>query len=473
MDELDIDPSAMRAMAHAVVERLIDHLATLDTQPARGDLTNSEALSAALREPPPETGSELEALLAPLFDDWVHRSFNAPGPGYLAYIPGGGIFPAGLGELIAAGLNRYTGVWNAAPAFLQLEANVLDWFRTWLEYPPSARGLLTSGGSLATFSAIVTAREALLGTRLREGVLYASTEAHHSVTKVARLAGILDDRVRVLATDAAMRLDVQALDQAIAADRKAGLVPFMVVSSGGTTNTGAVDPLEEIADVCARESLWHHCDAAYGGFFYMCPELRPLLAGLPRADSITLDPHKGLFLPYGTGALLVKDGEALRRAHRGTAGYLPTFPDTQLYNPCEYGPELSRPFRGLPVWLPLKLFGAERFRAALREKRELALRAYAALEHVAGIHRLEPPALSLFPFYLSWPGASLAEENEATQTLMERVCARDRVMITGAPVKERYLGRICVLCFRTHQDRIDACIEDIALESAALTTPKR
>jgi aromatic-L-amino-acid decarboxylase len=467
---LDLSPSEMRAMAHAVVDRVIDHLAALSAIPARGDLRDAEAFCAAMREAPPETGSELEALLAPLFEQWIPRSFNAPGPGYMAYIPGGGLFPTALADFIADSVNRYTGVWNAAPALVQLEANVLDWFRQWLEYPPEARGLLTTGGSMATFGAIVAARDAKLGTRLRDGVLYASTEAHHSVAKTARLAGILDDRVRVVATDARLRLDPGALSEAIARDRASGLEPFLVVSSAGTTNTGAVDPLDAIADVCASEGLWHHCDAAYGGFFYLCPELRPLLAGLPRADSITLDPHKGMFLPYGTGALLVRDGEALRRAHAGTAGYLPIFPGTDLYNPCEYGPELSRPYRGLRVWLPLKLFGAERFRAALREKRALAVEAHARLGELDNVVLHDRPALSLLAFHLSWPGASLEEENQATSALMERVTARGRAMITGAQVRERFLGRICVLCFRTRRDRLEACVEDIAAEAAALTS---
>ena len=172
--------------------------------------------------------------------------------------------------------------------------------------------------------------------------------------------------MRSLGVDGDFRMRPEALEAAIVEDRARGLVPFIVVSSAGTTNTGAVDPLDAIADIAAREGLWHHVDGAYGAFFHMCPELRPLLAGLPRADSLTLDPHKGLFLPYGTGALLVRDGEALRAAHAATAGYLPETPDrNEFYDPSEYGPELSRDFRGLRVWLPLSLFGAARFRAAL------------------------------------------------------------------------------------------------------------
>jgi aromatic-L-amino-acid decarboxylase len=470
---LDLSAAEMKAMLSSVSERVVEHLASFESQPSRGDLDDAAALCHSLREPPPELGADLDKLLDPLFDDWVHRSFNAPAPGYMAFIPGGGVFPAALGALIGDALNRYTGVWNAAPALVQLEANVLDWFRDWMCYPKQARGLLTSGGSMATFGAVVSARHQRLGTKLREGVLYTSTQAHHSVSKAAHLAGILRDRVRAVDVDERLRMRPDALAAAVADDRSKGLEPFMVVSTAGSTNTGAVDPIDEIANVAEREGLWHHCDAAYGGFFYMCPELRPLMAGLPRADSITLDPHKGLFLPYGQGALLVRDGEALRAAHQADAGYLPPLPDDELYNPCQFGPELSRPYRGLRAWLALKLFGAERFRAALREKRELALIAASQLDELDAVRLLEPPALSLFAFHLDWQGATLEEQNEATLALMQRTTARKRVMLTGSQSGDRFWGRVCVLCFRTRKRHVDWCVEDLRAEAEAIVLERR
>ena len=222
---------------------------------------------------------------------------------------------------------------------------MLDWFRDWMGFPPTTRGLFTTGGSMSIFNAILCARERLLGTEIRSGVLYTSTQAHASVVKSARLAGILPDRVRMVPVDEQFRMRVEALGEEIDADRRAGLRPFLVVSTAGTTNTGAVDPLEAIADLCDRAGLWHHVDGAYGAFFHLVEPLRPLLAGLPRADSLTLDPHKGLFLPYGTGALLVRDGSALRAVHGMHAGYLPPAADLEFYDAAQHGPELSR---GLP-----------------------------------------------------------------------------------------------------------------------------
>ena len=390
--DLELTADEMRRMGHATVERLVDHVLRLETQPARGDVDAAD-LCRRLREPAPERGVAYEPLLDRLLAEWVPRSFTTPGPGYLAYIPGGGLYPAGLADLIAGVVNRYTGV---------------------------------------------------------------------------RLAGIMPDRIRAVPVDERFRMDVDALADLIAADRRAGLRPFCVASAAGTTNTGAVDPLHAIADLCAREGLWHHVDGAYGAFFHLCPELRSLMPGLSRADSLTLDPHKGLFLPYGTGALLVRDGAVLRRAHEATAGYLPGRTDNDEYDPHVYGPELSRGFPGLRVWLCVKLYGAERFRAALAEKRALALEAAARVAAVPGIVMAAPPQLSLFAFHLRWPGASLAEENRATELLVERVNLRNRVMLSGAFVEGRFLARVCVLSFRTRARHVEACVTDLAAEAASV-----
>jgi aromatic-L-amino-acid decarboxylase len=247
------------------------------------------------------------------------------------------------------------------------------------------------------------------------------------------------------------------------------LTPFLVVSSSGTTNTGAVDPLDGIADLCAREGLWHHIDGAYGAFFHAVEDLRPLLRGLPRADSLTLDPHKGLFLPYGTGALLVRDGAALRAAHAATAAYLPHMPDAdEFYDPSQHGPDLSRGFPGLRVWLEVKLYGAAKIRAALAEKRALALDAARRIAQVPGIVIDAEPQLSLFAFHVDWPGATPAACNDATRALMERVTRRGQVMITGCEVDGRVLARVCVLSFRTRQGHIDTCVAHIREETRAI-----
>jgi aromatic-L-amino-acid/L-tryptophan decarboxylase len=458
---LEFSAADMRRMADAVVARSIDHVASLGVQPVLGDV-NARAFCQGLREPAPETGCALEPLLDRLFDEYIPRSFNAPAPGYLAFIPGGGIYPAALADFIASTTNRYTGVWQAAPALVQLESNALDWLRDWMGFPGTTRGLFTAGGSMATFNALLCARERHLGADIRRGVVYTSDQAHHSVLKAAKIAGVMPDRVRALPCDEQYRLPVPDLAEAIARDRRAGLLPFAVVSSAGTTNTGAVDPLESIADLCATERLWHHVDGAYGAFFNLCPEGKAVLRGLDRADSLTLDPHKGMFLPYGTGAVLVRDGAALRAAHEATADYLPAMPHPDdFYDPSQHGPDLSRGFPGLRVWLTVKLYGAAAYRASIAEKRALAVDAYERLAALPGLVIDAAPELSLFAFHVTWPGASLAEEDAATRRLMDRTTARGRVMLTGAVARGRYLGRVCVLSFRTHAEQIDWLVEDL------------
>src|SRR5262245_17674386 len=222
----------MRAMADEVVARCIEHIASLPGQPARGDV-NAAELCRQLREPAPEHGTALTPLLDQLFRDLIPRSFTAPGPGYLAYIPGGGLYSAALADFITNTTNRYTGVWQAAPALVQLEANALDWLRAWMDFPPDARGLFTAGGSMATFNAILCARERYLGHDIRRGVLYTSDQGHHSILKAAKLGGIMLDRVRAIACDADYRLPIDSLRAAIARDRADGLLPFAVVSSAG------------------------------------------------------------------------------------------------------------------------------------------------------------------------------------------------------------------------------------------------
>jgi aromatic-L-amino-acid decarboxylase len=470
---LEFSPEAMRRMAARVVEEVVEHIASLDRQPAMGEVDALDRFRA-MREPAPEEAVDLEAVLRPLFDEWIPRSYTASGPGYLAYVPGGGLYPAALADFIAAGVNRFTGVWAAAPALVQLEANTLEWLRDWMGFPPSTAGVYTTGGSMAGFNAVVCARERLLGSDIRSGVVYTSTQTHHSVAKAARMAGIGIDRLRELPHDAAFRLRPDALEAAIAEDVAQGLRPFLVVSSAGTTNTGAVDPLDAVADIAARHGLWHHVDGAYGAVFHVVPELRALLPGLARADSLTIDPHKGLFLPYGIGALLVRDGRVLRETFGATAGYLPGSPEgDEFYDPSQHGPELSRGFPGLRLWLSVKLLGMRRLRAAIAEKRTLALDAAARVAAVPGVAMVAPPQLSLFAFHLTWETASRDEENAATRALLDRVNDDGRVLLSGCTIDGRYLARLCVMSFRTRAALVDVAVNRIAEHAARMVGGSR
>ena len=443
------------------MQRVVQHLGSLPEQPSF-NVDGGDEVARRLRESMPERGTDFGAALDVLFNQAAPKSFNTAGPGYLAYIPGGGIFHAALADLIADTVNRYVGVWLAAPALSQLEANVLAWFAEIVGYPEAARGILTSGGSLANFSAIVVARRERLGDDLRNGTIYASDQTHHSVAKAAMLAGFPERAVRVIGSDSLFRIRVGELHDTVDRDRREGLRPFLVVGSAGTTNTGAVDDLEALAGIAASEDLWFHADAAYGGFFMMTERGRSAMPGLARADSITLDPHKGLFLPYGTGSLLVRDGLALKRAHQLDAEYLPEMrEDGEFVDFCQYSPELSRPFRGLRVWLPFHVLGASVFREQLDEKLDLARWATDQLRAIGGMEIIAEPELSLVAFRMTRPGLTQAKLNALNRDLLDPINARRRVYMTATTVQGKFALRICVLSFRTHMDRMKQGIEDI------------
>jgi aromatic-L-amino-acid/L-tryptophan decarboxylase len=458
---LELTGDALRRLVDAAAAHVVAHVDSLPRQPS-ADVEGGAALARSLREPLPETGQSAEELLDLLFERVIPKSFNTAGPGYLAYIPGGGLPQSAVADLVATATNRYVGVFAAAPGLAQIESNVVRWFCDLAGLPESARGILTSGGSLATFSALVAARRDRLPDDFLRGTIYASDQTHHAVQKAAILAGFPEDRVREIPTDAAYRIRVDALSAAVGADRDAGWSPFLLVGNAGTTNTGAVDDLVALADLAARERLWFHVDAAYGGFFLLTEEGRRVMKGIDRADSVVLDPHKGLFLPYGTGALLVRDGETLKRAHALSAEYMPTMQEeVDLTDFNLLSPELSRDFRGLRVWLPLRMHGAAPFRRNLEEKLALARWAADQLRGIPGIEIVAEPQLSILAFRRVRAGASDGELDRENRKILERVNARKRVYLTGTMVGGRFAIRICVLSFRTHRDRMEQALEDI------------
>jgi aromatic-L-amino-acid decarboxylase len=448
----------MRRLVEAAMDRIAAHVDSLPEQPA-SHTAGGARLARSLAEPLPERGTPFPKLLDLLFDRAVPRSINTAGPGYLAYVPGGGLLHAAVADLISDSVNRYVGLFGAAPGLAQLEVNVLDWFREMAGFPPQAGGILTSGGSLSALTAFITARRERLPENFLSGVIYLSDQAHHSLEKAALLAGFPAANLRKLPTDERFRLRAETLDAAVEEDRGRGLTPFLAVASAGTTNTGAVDPLDELAEAARRHGLWLHVDAAYGGFFLLTEEGRRVMHGIERADSVVLDPHKSLFLPYGTGALLVRDAEALRRTHSLAADYLPESQEGVDF--CEVSPELTRPFRGLRVWLPLKMHGVGPFREALEEKLALARWACEELKRIPGIEVLAEPQLSALAFRLNPGGLSIEELNLLNRRFMKRINDRKRVLLTGTLLRGEFVIRICVLSFRTHRDRMEMCLEDV------------
>lgn len=467
MHPLELTAESLQNALDLTTRFVREEVDSLEGQPS-ADVAGAEELARTFVEGVPESGQSLDRILERLRPA-IRKSFNTAGPGYLAFIPGGGIMSAALADFIAASTNRYVGVRPPAPALAQIEATAIAWLASIMGYPKTAGGILTSGGSLSTLSAIVAARETRLPDDFSRGVVYMSEETHYCVPKAARIAGFRDGQVRKVAIDARRRIDPDALVRAIEADLRQGLRPFMIIANVGTTNTGAIDDIPRLLSIGRQHSMWVHADAAYGGFFRLADSGPGLMPEIEACDSITLDPHKGMFLPYGTGCLLVRSPETLKRAHSMDAEYLHDVRAQEQPNFSDLSPELSRDFRGLRIWLPLVLHGLDAFKDALEEKLMLTRWAWDRLRSDSRFEILDEPQLSVVAFRLKGEGA---EADRLNEELQQRVNARGRVFLSSTKLDGRYVIRLCVLSFRTHMDRVRDAVEAIRAEASELLARK-
>jgi aromatic-L-amino-acid decarboxylase len=398
------------------------------------------ALIEQLLAPPSDEGVAIEPLLR-LLDQAVDTGFDTSSPGFLSYIPTGGLYTSSLGSFLGAGTNQYTGGSHASPGAVAIEQSVIDWMISLFGLPEGSAGVLFSGGSIANLTAVVAARSRL-GEDFDDGVLYTSVRSHHSIEKAARIAGIRSDRVRLVPTDAQLRLDVGYLSEAIRADVDDGLRPMMVVGTAGTTDTGTIDPLPEISEIAGSAEAWFHVDAAYGGFFQLTERGRDRLEGILRADSITVDAHKSLFLPFGVGGLLVRDTKSLIDAHEGRGSYMQDVEGQELPHYFALGPELTRPNRGLAVWLPLHLHGIARFRDELDRMLDLAEWAADEIGKMPEVELLCDPDLSVVAF-------SSIEGDEASKRIVDHLNSSRDVYVSSTTIDDRLIVRLAFLSHRT------------------------
>ncbi len=447
----------MRAMSDAAFELVAGFVEDLPNAPAV-ELTGADRLATELQRPPPEHAGDAAALLK-TFRQAAGQAVDTAGPGYLAFIPGGGLFTSALAEFPARAVNRYTGFAGFAPALVAMEEGVLGWLREQFGLPAGGAGLTTTGGSTATLAAVVAARTERLGDAFGDGTLYVTAHTHRCVAKAARIAGLRVDQIRVVPTTAQLRMDPDVAAEMITADRASGRRPFLLVATAGTTDTGTVDPLPELAGLAERHGLWLHVDAAYGGFFVLTERGRHRLAGIEQADSLVLDPHKGMFLPYGTGVLLARDPAALAAAHAADGHYLQDAAGgtSGLPDYADLGPELTREYRGLRLWFPLHVHGVAAFRDALDEKLDLAEAAYRELAADPLLELPWRPDLSTVVFRLRGE----RDADPRNQRLLERVNASRRVHLSSTRIAGRYHLRLCVLSHRTHAEHIAAAVEII------------
>ncbi len=400
---------------------------------------------------------------------FLDRSVDRPGittasPRFMGYIPGGGLFHSAIGDFLAAASNKYSGFASAAPGAARIENAATAWLARVVGFPEGAAGTLTSGGSLANLTAIVAAREA------RDpdggGAVYLSASAHHCIEKGLRIADRARAPRRLIPLDERYRMRADALADALAADERAGTRPWLVIASAGTVDTGSVDPLARIAEICERHGAWLHVDGAYGGLFMLCEEGRAALAGIEKADSVALDPHKTLFLPYGTGAVLVREGRLLFDAFSASADYIQPLGESGVGpSPADLSPELTRHFRALRLWLPLQLAGVAAFRAAQSEKIALARYFHTRLSELADWDPGPPPDLSVVAFRHRSDGRDPDSFNDR---LLRRVQEEGRVFLSGTRIGGAAWLRCAILSFRTHLAHIDTTVDVLVRAAAAL-----
>ena len=454
------DPEEMRRSGYEVVDAIVARWAQLRDGPAWRGATR-DRVEPLLHGPAPEEGRDLEGLLDTIVKDMMPFAARVDHPRFLAFIPSNPTWASVLASFLIAGYNVFQGTWLESSGPSQIEVTVLDWFRDWLGYPAAGSGVLTSGGSAANLLAIVTAREA--AGNPERGTVYVSEQAHGSVARAARVAGIQSERVRLVETDGFCRIVPDSLRAAIGRDRAAGMHPFLIVGNAGTTNTGAIDPLAELADIAREEGLWYHVDAAYGGFAILDPEVRPLMNGLDRSDSATLDPHKWFFQPYETGCLMVRAPALLERAFRIAPDYLQDAAwGPRHVNFCDRGVQLTRIFRALRVWLSVQRYGLAAHRDAISRAIALARGAEARIREVDELELLAPQSLGIVCFRYRGGGDVPDEDlDNLNQRIQDEIVNSGFAMMSSTRLRGHLSLRFCVLNVRTTAEDLARTLDRI------------
>lgn len=401
----------------------------------------------------------LDEAIALVAENVDKEGLNPASGGHLGYIPGGGIYTSSLADYWADITNRYAGVFFANPGAVRMENHLINWMKELMGYPKEAIGNLASGGSIANLIAIVSARDAfeLKAADIPNQVIYLSKQVHHCIDKAIHIAGLRESQIRFIDLDDRFRIRKDRLEETIKKDKANGLTPFMIMASAGTTDTGAVDPLNALADIADQEKMWLHVDAAYGGFFMLTEQGKAKFKGIERSDSLVIDPHKGLFLPYGLGVVIVKNGHHIKKAFAYQANYLQDTVSLQdEVSPAEVSPELTKHFRGLRLWLPLMIHGLKPFKAALEEKLLLAQYAHDQLSKLKGFEVGPEPELSVLTFrYVPESG----DANAFNAALVKEIHKDGRIFLSSTTIDGKFTLRLAILSFRTHLSTIDLTLK--------------
>ncbi len=464
---LQLAPEELRRLGYRIIDLLVEHERSLPGKAVTRAL-DPRAARERLRKPFPEQGVAPETALDEIERDVLSTLTHVNHPRFFAFVPGPGNLVSALAEALAAGYNVFAGTWMEGSGPAEVELHTVDWLRQICGLPETAFGLLVSGGSVANLTALAVARRVRLDDRTGPGVVYYSDQTHSAVERALRILGFSKRQLRRLPSDEAFRIRLEELQQAVAADRQAGLVPFCVVANAGTTNTGAVDPLRELVSWCRRQDLWLHVDGAYGAAAALCERGRLLLDGLDGVDSLALDPHKWLFQPFEAGCVLVREGSRLLDTFRIVPPYLEDVYRREGVNFCDYGIQLTRSFRALKLWMSLKVFGVAAFREAIAWGFELAERAESRLRANPVWEIVSPAQMAVLCFRLRPVGAPEDELDAFQQRLADALFCGGFAALTTTVLRGRRVLRMCTINPRTTGEDIDRTIDELERTAAAL-----
>ncbi len=474
-------PDEFRAHAHELVDWIADYLEHSDKYPVLARVRPREIVDALPRDAPeePEAFAEVmrdfERVLVPGLTHWNH-------PGFMAYFAITGSPPGVLAEFLSAALNQQAMLWRTSPAATELEEVTLGWLRRLIGLPDAFEGVIYDTASIATLHAIVAAREAAVaGVRARglDGrsdvppmAVYCSDQTHSSIDKAVITVGLGHESLRKIATNDRFEMRVDALGEQIARDRANGVLPIAVIPTVGTTSTTSIDPVNDIAEVCAREQVWMHVDAAYGGAAAMLPSHRHLLAGAERADSLVVNPHKWLFTPFDLSAFYSRRMDVVRAAFSLTPEYLQTRDPSSVKNLMDTGVQLGRRFRSLKLWMILRTYGARQLRAYLAEHIRLAADLASWIDAHPDFERLAPTPLSVVCFRWNPRAVHLsdAELDRANEHLIELVNQSGDVFISHTRLRGRLTIRVAIGHLRTTEAHVRRVWELLLQSSEQLNT---
>ncbi|HEY5885792.1 MAG TPA: aminotransferase class I/II-fold pyridoxal phosphate-dependent enzyme [Pyrinomonadaceae bacterium] len=478
---LDISDVEMRQLATGVNDLVNDYFANVSKLPVFPE-TSGGAASRSLGTDIPVEPHSIEELLQDCRTILEHSRHNGH-PRFFGYVASPATAPGAFADLIASAVNVNVTSWRSGPAATEVERTVIRWLGSLIGYGDNSHGLLTSGGSMANLTALLIAHRSKSEKDVAgKGVwntgapmtIYASDQIHMSIPKAADILGLGRDQVRIVQSDSKFRLDPRLLRERITADQQNGLKPFCVVASSGTVNTGAVDPLNEVADIAKEFNLWFHIDGAYGALGTLDETKRALFDGLSRADSVSLDPHKWLYVPLDSGCLLFRDEAVARAAFSfDEADYIKVHEqdEQESFAFWNYGPELSRRFRALKIWITLRYYGARRIAAAISEDMQLAAYMAECVKKADDFELLAPVELSVCCFRYVAPALRArpdADLDELNSRIMNSIQRAGRAYVSSATLNGKFALRACITNFRTTQADIDATLQ-IIREAGAQT----